>query len=73
MICSNKGTFYVLCAPDMVHADPEVAEKYGERTNNITSALTDCSNNFIIIIMQRSRSYSMKPALMHFVPALVSS
>ena len=29
LIYSNKGTFYVLCAPGVVHADPEVAEKYG--------------------------------------------
>ena len=42
----------------------------------IASVLSDYSNNFIlrnIIIMQLSRSYSMKLALMHFVQALVSS
>ena len=25
---SQKGTYYVLCAPNIVHADPEVMEKY---------------------------------------------
>ena len=34
LIYSNKGTFYVLCAPSVVHADPEVTEKYSMLTNS---------------------------------------
>ena len=42
LLCSNKGTFYVLCAPGVVHADPEVAEKYSTWTSDF--AQSDCSD-----------------------------